>query len=346
MTAATASADPHALTGLPIYDEDAVVARMPPNALKRVLAEAFRDLADGEAVQPPTQKAIFPGDRGDVLIYGGVLARKDIFGVKVSPYLPLRAAAGKPTVTAYTIVFSMVSGQPLALCDALSLTTERTAATTSLALDYLVPPNAQKLAVIGSGSIARAHLRYELSLRSWRSVCMFSPSLVEASDCRAALLAAHPIEIADTIEIAVRDADVVMLCTSSGEPVIDMRWLKDEVTVTSISTNAPNAREIEPAALGDCHVFCDYRATAPAIAGDMVIAARDHQWDPATIVADLPALVSGRASELPRGRRYFRSVGLGLEDVAAAALVTGAGSQSKDGPTETDRNRAGHGTAR
>jgi L-arginine dehydrogenase len=117
----------------------------------------------------------------------------------------------------------------------------------------------------------------------------------------------------------VRDADVVALCTSSGTPVLTEGMLTRPALITSISTNVANAHEIPPAWLPQMDVYCDYRRTTPASAGEMKLAAELHGWSPQNVVADLPELVSGNANR-PSYRRhaFFRSIGLGLEDVAIA----------------------------
>ena len=159
-------------------------------------------------------------------------------------------------VTAYTLLMSIDTGRPLLLCDSLALTTERTAATTALALDYLTPAGAETLAVIGAGAQARRHLDYVAAQHDWREIAVYAPSLTNASATghqakREAMSAVGGnVRLAQDAESAVRDADVVLLCTSSGTPVIETSWLKDRVTVTSISTNVARAHEIDPASLG------------------------------------------------------------------------------------------------
>ncbi|MBY4859035.1 ornithine cyclodeaminase family protein, partial [Burkholderia contaminans] len=129
---------------------------------------------------------------------------------------------------------------------------------------------------------------------------------------------------AASVEACVRDADVVMLCTSSGTPVLGDGMLTRPALVTSISTNVARAHEIPPAWLPDMDVYCDYRHTTPASAGEMQIAAAEHGWDAARIAGDLPALVAGTCPAPSYARHaFFRSIGLGLEDIAIAhALYT------------------------
>ena len=284
----------------------------------RVLRKLFRDLAAGLAVQPAQQCVEFPQGAGDFINYLGVLTEDAVYGVKTSPYIVREQG---PLVTAWTLLMSMHTGQPLLLCDAAELTTERTAATTALAVDALAPAAARRLAIIGSGKVAQAHLRYVQNLRDWQHISLFSPRLDRASaDTLAHLNGLDPrLTLASSCEAALQDADVILLCTSSAGPVMDPARLSKPALITSISTNAPRAHEVPPHCLNDMQVFCDYRQTTPGAAGEMLIAGEQHGWDKRAIVGDLPELLSDMAQRPNYDRSvFFRSIGLGLEDVAVA----------------------------
>lgn len=284
----------------------------------RVLRDLFRDLAAGQAVQPPQQLVEFPAGQGDFINYGGVLAEERVYGVKTSPYIVRDQG---PLVTAWTLLMSMDSGQPLLLCDAGELTTARTAATTAVAVDTMAPADTRRLAIIGSGPIALAHLHYVSELREWQDIRLYSPSLHgKSAEQRNALLALDSrLDLHDDLDSALHDADVILLCTSSAKPVIDPAKLSKPALITSISTNAVRAHEVPPASLAAMDVYCDYRRTTPGSAGEMRLAAEQHGWNQAAIVGDLPELVSGHAAR-PEYKRhaFFRSIGLGLEDIALA----------------------------
>ncbi|MCF5052465.1 ornithine cyclodeaminase family protein [Pseudomonas syringae] len=280
----------------------------------QILRKLFRDLAAGQAVQPAQQLVEFPQGAGDFINYLGVLAEDGVYGVKTSPYIVREQG---PLVTAWTLLMSMHTGQPVLLCDAAELTTARTAATTALAVDALAPQNARRLAIIGSGKVAQAHLHYVKNLRGWQAINLFSPSLAGASSQLENL---DPrLNIAATCDAALHDADVILLCTSSAGPVIDPARLSKPALITSISTNAPRAHEVPPQSLNDMQVFCDYRPTTPGAAGEMLIAAEQHGWNPSAILGDLPELLSDQVPRPSYDRHvFFRSIGLGLEDIALA----------------------------
>jgi L-arginine dehydrogenase len=286
----------------------------------QILRKLFRDLANGKAVQPAQQLVEFPQGAGDFINYLGVLAEDGVYGVKTSPYIVREQGA---LVTAWTLLMSMKTGQPLLLCDAGELTTARTAATTAVAVDALAPLDAKHLAIIGSGKVAQAHLHYVKSLRDWQSISLYSPSLCADAQSQALLKAITPnLKITDSRETALVDADVIMLCTSSAGPVIDPAELSKPALITSISTNAPRAHEVPPQSLNDMQVFCDYRLTTPSSAGEMLIASEQHGWSNDAIVGDLADLLSEKVQRPGYDRHvFFRSIGLGLEDIALANAV-------------------------
>lgn len=305
----------------PITLDATAIDRLLPHV--DVLAEMrrlFLSLGQSQAVQPHQSLTLLPEDKGDFITYLGAIASTGVFGAKLSPYL---VTDSNPIITAWTVLMSMETGQPLCLCDAGRLTTERTAATTALAVELLTKTDVQRIAIIGSGAVAKAHWVHAQTLRPWQAVQIYSPSLASDSANWAQWQALCPnIALSDSAEDAVRDADVVMLCTSSGTSVLDHTALAPNALVTSISTNVAHAHEIGPAFLTSAQVYCDYRATTPTTAGEMVLATRDYGWSHDNIRGDLAELSTGTC-ELPDANRpvFFRSVGLGLEDIAIANAI-------------------------
>ncbi len=159
--------------GTPVVMLDVDVAALQESAVQAAVRGAFAQLAAGRAVQPQQVVTELPGG-GDVIAYQGVLADDGVYAVKVSPYLP--QPAGKPVVTAWTLLLSTLTGEPLLLVDAGALTVERTAATTAVAVDLLARADASTVAVIGWGPVGRAHLRHALAVRDLTDVRVYSPS--------------------------------------------------------------------------------------------------------------------------------------------------------------------------
>jgi len=302
-----------------VLDAGAVKDLLPKVDALGAMRALFQELGQGQAVQPPQTLTLFPEGRGDFITYMGASTGAELFGAKVSPYLPHPDGA---VITAWTVLMSMQSGQPLMLCDSGELTTERTAATTALAVDHLAKPYATTLAIIGSGKVAQAHLRHVLALRDWAEIRVYSPNLQGNDALRQIWKDLDPcVEISIDADAAGQGADVVMLCTSSGTPVIDADALPAGTLVTSISTNVANAHEVAPAFLKLADVYCDYRATTPGAAGEMKLAA-ELGWSEDDIRGDLAELQTQTCTR-PSGEKpvFFRSIGLGLEDIFMARAV-------------------------
>ena len=304
--------------GTPVVMLDVDVAALQESAVQAAVRGAFAQLAAGRAVQPQQVVTELPGG-GDVIAYQGVLADDGVYAVKVSPYLP--QPTGRPVVTAWTLLLSTLTGEPLLLVDAGALTVERTAATTAVAVDLLARADASTVAVIGWGPVGRAHLRHALAVRDLNDVRVYSPSTT-ADD-----LDSPEMRLAASADEAADGADVVLLCTSAAAAVVDVRRLAPGTLVTSVSTNAPMAHEIDPAALAELEVYADHAPAAFAAAGEMRIAADEHGFTVEQVRGDLTRLLAGTAPG-PTGDNpvFFRSVGLGIEDAAIAqvALATRA----------------------
>lgn len=288
---------------------------------------AFGSLGEGHALQPTQTAVVLPDGEGDCIFYPGYVRSAKAFGVKVSPYLQSRKRCGLGPVTAFTLLVSSETGLPESLVDSMRLTTERTAATTLIGVQGIMSGrDPQTIGIIGAGAIGRSHARYARRCFPQAGLCMFSPSTARRDDLgllrRRAIESECPfVAIADRIE-QVLSSDVVMLCTSSGTPVIDLDATPGDCVISSVGTNLPDTHEIDWRRLVDLSVYCDYRRTCPSTAGDMCLAIKDGCWSADRILGDIPEMLAGSARREQGGRSYFRATGLALEDIAVARLVS------------------------
>jgi L-arginine dehydrogenase len=296
-----------------------------PHVLAAV-RDAFASLREGHAFQPPQCSIVLPDAEGDCIFYPGYVRSARAFGVKVSPYLESRKRLGLNPVTAFTLLVNAETGEPELLVDAKALTTERTAATTLIAVHALCAKReVRTVGIVGTGSIGRSHARYASHLFPGVRITMHSPTAARQDAIgenrrKIVLNECGNVGIASSID-ALLECDVVMLCTSSGTPVIDVASTSSHCLITSVGTNLPNTHEIDWRALPSLHVYCDYRETCFRTAGDMRLAIEHGAWTAERIVADIPELIAGGAPQPVDGRLYFRATGLALEDIAVAKLV-------------------------
>ena len=299
------------------------------------LEDIFKGLARGDNRQPGQVSLDLPDGGGDVIYYPAVLGSQGLIGVAVSPYLTRLAEAGENPVTNYMLVLSAETGEPVLLCEGHELVVIRTGATSALAARVLAKSRVEKIAIIGSGPIAVSHCRFLKHVFGESQVSVWSPSLIEPDhSSRRKLFAAtaSKVTFGKSLEDCVAQADIVALCTSSVEPIVKHAVGSEESLLISVGTDGPLAHEIAPLLLPEMDVYCDYRPTTPSVAGEMVLATQAGAWSAERILADLGELISERVAPEDTGRRrYFRSVGLGVEDLAMASLVleSGLGDKSR-----------------
>lgn len=280
----------------------------------RTAIDALAGHLTGEApAAPPFPRTAFPCSAGEVLLMPAETSRH--VGVKIVS-LNHDAPAGTPRAQGIYSLMDARSLSPVALLDAVTLTTIRTAAVSALAVDRLAPPDAARLVVLGTGPQSSAHALAVAAVRPLSDVRIVGrrPDAVAAvvAQLREAGLPASAGAVDD-----VRAADVVCCCTASPQPLFDSRALTVDATVVAMGSHHPDRREVDEHLVRDGFVIVESRENALREAGDILMAGDD----PSSLIdADLAELVSGRAMPGP-GRRLFKSVGEAWEDLVLAAAA-------------------------
>jgi ornithine cyclodeaminase len=239
-----------------------------------------------------------------------------VFSLKSLVIAPGNPARGLDTHQGTVTLFDGETGVPRAILDASAVTSVRTAAVSVVATRTLAREDAKVLAILGAGVQGRAHLRALPETREFEEVRVYSPS---AEHARA--LADGRARVAESAEEAVRGADVVVLATSSREPVIRRDWLSPGVHVNAVGASVPSARELDTETVAACALYCDSRESLRNEAGEFrlaleqgAIAGEDH------VRGELGEVLAGMAPGRtdPQELTVFRSLGLAVEDLAAA----------------------------
>jgi thiomorpholine-carboxylate dehydrogenase len=230
-------------------------------------------------------------------------------GAKLVSIYPANAERGLPTHLALIVLFAPETGVPLAVMDGRLITELRTAAVSAVATRALARPDAAILAVLGSGVQARSHIEALRLVRDFAEIRVWSRTPEQA-----ARLGADRGGVAIPAEEAVRGADVVVTATSATTPVLSGAWLKPGAHVNAIGWAGPNGRELDDAAMRQAVVVVDTREGVMRESGDVLLSG-------ATIHAELGEVLAGK-SDVPAGATtVFESVGMAVEDLAAAKLV-------------------------
>jgi alanine dehydrogenase len=280
------------------------------------LEAAFRDWAHGRATNQPRQRVHTP--QGTLHLMGAAWHSKGYIGYKAYFSFP----AG---VRFHVVLASAHTGELLALIEADWLGRIRTGAASGLATKYLARTDAATVAILGAGAQAETQLQAVCAVRSIERAFVFSrtPATRAAFAARMTAQLNIPVHPAESVEQAVAEADVICTVTSAREPILQGAWLKPGMHLNAAGANALARRELDTFAVGRCErIFVDDPAQARVEAAELIVPIdlRKLSWERVHPLAHLVGgLLPPRQS--PEEITLFKSLGIALEDVAAAAIV-------------------------
>jgi thiomorpholine-carboxylate dehydrogenase len=276
------------------------------DGLIAAMETALAAFSSGRVVQPVrTVLTVEEGQR-----YFGIMpaVAEHAMGAKLVSFYPRNEGTEFPTHMGQVILFNPKTGEPLAVMDGRLITEMRTAAVSAAVTKKLAPANSRVLAILGSGVQAKAHLEALGSVYTFDEVRVWSRNPEHAQR-----FAAEHGAIATDAESAVRDADVVVVATTSLEPVLSGAWLTPGAHVNAVGANRPTWRELDDDAMTNI-LIVDSRAAVAQESGDVILSG-------ATIYAEAGELFAGTKASPRSETTVFKSVGLAIEDVATAKLI-------------------------
>ena len=256
------------------------------------------------------------------------------YGLKAICIVPANPAAGLDSHQGIVLLSSQDTGQPLAVLNASAVTEIRTAAVSAVATGLLARPDADVLAIVGTGVQARSHLMAIAATRTLAEVRIAGSAPGRAAkfaaDIAPAALAevgasAIPVTACESARAAVDGAGVVVTVTSSATPVLQAGWLSAGTHINAVGACLPHTRELDTETVAKAALFADSRESVLAESGDYLLAAADGAIGPRHIRAEIGDLLAGLAPG--NGRQdateitIFESLGLAVEDLAAATVA-------------------------
>ncbi len=308
-----------------IVNQAEVPRLLPMKECVDVMARAFAALARGEADMPLRQILWMAEKRGALGLMPAHLTTHAALGLKAVTFFPRNEGTDLDSHQGAVLLFETGRGRLLAIIDATSITSLRTAAVSGLATRLLARPDAADLALVGSGVEARTHLEAMLAVRTLERIRVASKTFERARSFADRESQRHGITVTPcrTVEEAVSGADIVCTVTSSREPVVQGAWLAPGAHVNAVGSSVATSRELDSAAVAKARLFVDHRESTLAEAGDFLLARAEGAVDDTHILGNLGQLVTqqvpGRQS--PTEITLFKSVGLAIEDVAAAQHI-------------------------
>jgi len=318
-----------------ILPQSDVERLLPMGECIEVMASTLAGLARGEAVLPLRTMILIPDSTDVFAVMPGYLGNPSTIGAKIITFFPRNHGSWYDSHQGAVLLFDAETGSLAAILDATPVTTIRTAAVSAVATRLLAREDASTLAILGAGVQGYVHIeairlvRPIARLRVWSRTREHAERLADAARERFGLEAL----VADTGADAVRGADVVCTTTSAREPVLQGEWLEPGTHVNAIGASHRTAREVDSRTVQRSRLYVDRRESALKEPGDILVPVEEGVITADHIVAEIGELLVGRAP----GRQsrdeitMFKSLGLAIEDLAAAAHVLAAAQRAGAG---------------
>ena len=294
-------------SGEPLHlNEEQVRQHLRMEDLIPAMEKALIDFSAGKVTQP-VRSVITVDPPGGFFGMMPALTSEGL-GVKIVTFYATNAERGIPTHMATIFLVDPETGRPLAVMDGRLITEMRTAAVSAAATKLLAPRDPKVLAILGSGVQARSHVEALRLVRRFEQIRVWSPTKVHAERFAKEINAK-----AMSAEDAVRGADVIVTATNSKTPVLKGSWLKPGCHVNAIGACRPDWRELDDDVMRSV-VYVDSREGAMKESGDIILSG-------ATIYSELGEALAGKVPLRADETTIFKSLGMAVEDIAAAMLV-------------------------
>jgi thiomorpholine-carboxylate dehydrogenase len=279
---------------------DPLIAAMEP---------ALAAFSSGKIIQPVRDMITIEEGRR----YLGVMpaVTPDAMGVKLVSFYPRNAGTDIPTHLGTILLSRPDTGEPLAVMDGRLITEMRTAAVSAAVTKHLSRPESHVLALLGSGVQASAHLEALSRVRRFDDVRVWSRNPEHARR----FAGEHNIKAMSNVQSAVRDADIVVTATNAQAPFLKGQWVKRGALVNAVGSPRPTWRELDDELMNAAVLVVDSREAVLKESGDVILSK-------APIYAEVGTIFAGtKPKPSPGSTIIFKSVGLAVEDIAAAKLV-------------------------
>jgi ornithine cyclodeaminase/alanine dehydrogenase-like protein (mu-crystallin family) len=313
-----------------VFSADDVRTALPMREAIPAIREAFRELATGQVIVPLRTHLEIERHDADVLVMSCYSSRLDQVGMKLITLHPGNVERGLPYIQATVMLLDAERGTPLAVMSGAALTAIRTGAASGVATDALARPDASRVAIIGTGVQAATQLEAMCTVRD-----IVMAKVFDLDQARASLFAQNmqkrlEIEVtpAASAADALSDADIICTATTAKKPVFDDADVKPGAHINAIGVYKPDQREIPGATVARARVVVDDIEATWEEAGDLILPLKEGLIDKSHIHAALGDIVTVRkggreaASEIT----FFKSVGVGNQDLSAAHVVLARGT--------------------
>lgn len=291
------------------------------------MARAFSQFSAGSAQVPLRSRIEVVRRGGTVLFMPALLEESEELALKVVSVFPENAALELPTIHALVTVVDPETGRPVALIEGGSLTAIRTGAASGAATEALARPDASRLGIFGSGVQARTQFEAACAVRPVEAAWVYSPNRAHAErfaqEMSGGETFAGRVQVAENPAEIVRQADLICTATTSPVPVFDGADLQPGTHINAVGSFTPQMQEVDLETVRRSLVVVDSRQAALAEAGDLIVPLERREIQKDHLHAELGEVLNGTrpGRSDPQQITYFKSVGLAVQDAAAAGLA-------------------------
>lgn len=305
-----------------ILNREAVAESLSHAECIEAVEVAMRAVSRGDTIMPLRRYLDIPGRGGKFTLMPGYLGEPCTFGVKIVSKYPRAPDSPYGSHVGAVMIFDSGQGIPLALLDGSELTAIRTAAASALATRILARADAATLAILGTGTQARHHVRALSCVRPITEVRVWGRTDAHARRLvrRLALPASVSARVCDSARKAVDGADVVCTTTSAAEPVLEGKWLAPGCHVNLVGAAIAGSAEADVDVVTRSRFYVDYKASAMDQAGELLAAIRDGVVSEAHIAGEIGDVLAGRVAGRSDDEEItvYKSLGVAAQDLAAA----------------------------
>lgn len=290
-----------------------------------LVEQSMIETSKGNALLPLRYAMELPDNKGKLGIMPGYLGNPACFGVKLLSLFPSNSGTCRSSHLGCLMLFDSSTGSPLAIMDAGKITAIRTAAASAVATRLLARKESKTLAILGTGEQAASHLEALLHSHDFSLVKIWgrTPANAEKFVTLNPVSNAVSVEVVDTAEQAVAEADVICTVTSAKSPILSNEWIPEGAHLNLVGASSNDYQEIDMGAVAKFRYFVDFRESALNQAAELIQAMNAGLCDESAVAGELGELL---LDEMP-GRRsdreitLYRSLGIATQDLAVASWL-------------------------
>lgn len=282
----------------------------------------FGELSAGESVMPVRSVSTF-GDM--MLLYKPSFSpAKNYAAVKLLTQVEKNPSRGLPMIQGVVLLIDSLNGNLLAMMDGKYITALRTGAASGLATDLLACEDASTAAIFGAGVQGATQLEAVCAVRPIEKAYIFDVNLDAAAAYaqRQSEKLGIPVRVGTSPDL-LKEVDVICTATGARAPLFQLGHLKTNVHINAIGSFRPHMQELPPEWVATAKVYVDHIDSCLAETGDLLIPIEKGLFTRSHIQGEIGAVARGSLTGRTNNGEatLFKSVGVAVQDLAAAALI-------------------------